>query len=277
MRVVRFIVVTILAMVVVGTSLTFADKIPANLHYVIRGGLLVLFGGLWLAARGGVLKDFRSVFLAFFAITAGLALGYFATDPILAVLKFNSAPPLASAVDKFVQATLVIATVITLVTLAGEGLGSLYIRKGRLVRGLALGLAGMALFITLTFLPGGPGLKVASLAGGKVMLLAPVVALFVLSNAAMEEIVFRGALLERYQPLIGKWGALASTTLVFALAHVQVTYSSQLLIFLANVLILGFLWGLLMQWSKGIWGSILFHAGADVAVILPIYQGMVGS
>jgi hypothetical protein len=32
-----------------------------------------------------------------------------------------------------------------------------------------------------------------------------------------------------------------------------------------------------MQKTKSIWGSVLFHAGADVAVILPIYQQMAGS
>lgn len=278
MKIARFVIVTIIGLVVIGSCLTFAGAIPAHLQYAIRGGLVVLFAVLWLAARRGVLADFRPVFLAFLAITAGLTLAHYSADPIVAALHLNEETPLGSASQKFVQAALVILTVIVLMTAAGERLSSLYIRKGRLLLGLSLGLLGMAIFIVLTFLPGGPGLKVASTAGGldKLLALAPVVALFTLSNAAMEELVFRAALLERYEALIGKWGALAATTIVFALAHVQVTYTSQLLVFLGMVLILGFLWGLLMQKSKGIWGSILFHAGADVAVILPLYQGMTG-
>jgi len=90
----------------------------------------------------------------------------------------------------------------------------------------------------------------------------------------MEELLFRGILLERVEALTGKWLALLATTLVFALAHVQVNYAAHLWGFVAFVAVLGALWGLLMQKSKGIWGSVLFHAGADVAIILPIYQAM---
>ena len=65
--------------------------------------------------------------------------------------------------------------------------------------------------------------------------------------------------------------------IVFALAHVQVNYTAQVAGFVAFVFVLGLLWGLLMQKSKSIWGSVLFHAGADVAIILPIMQGMSAS
>jgi membrane protease YdiL (CAAX protease family) len=34
------------------------------------------------------------------------------------------------------------------------------------------------------------------------------------------------------------------------------------------------MWGWLMQKSGSIWGSVLFHAGADVAIILPIFQSL---
>jgi membrane protease YdiL (CAAX protease family) len=134
----------------------------------------------------------------------------------------------------------------------------------------------MAVFVGLTFVPGGPFLKTVNTAEGmsKLMAVAPWAALFVLSNAFMEELLFRGILLQRYEALTGKWLALFSTALVFALAHVQVNYAANVWQFVLMVFGLGLMWGLLMQRSKSIWGSVLFHAGADVAIILPIYQAM---
>jgi membrane protease YdiL (CAAX protease family) len=168
-------------------------------------------------------------------------------------------------------------TIIALTLASGGGLGSLQLRKGRLLLGLGLGLVGFLIFVGLTFVPGGPGLKVASTAGGlgALMAIVPAAALFVFANAFMEELLFRGILIERCEALTGKWGALFATTIVFGAVHVGVTYTAQLLFFLATVLVLGFLWCLLMQKSKSIWGSVLFHAGADVAIILPIYQAMI--
>jgi len=150
------------------------------------------------------------------------------------------------------------------------------LRKGRLLLGLSFGLLGFLIFLGLTFLPGGPFIKAASTAGGlsKLLPLVPWVALFVVTNAFMEELLFRGILLERVEALTGKWLSLLATALVFALAHVQVNYTAQVAGFVAFVFVLGLLWGLLMQKSKSIWGSVLFHAGADVAIILPIFQAM---
>jgi membrane protease YdiL (CAAX protease family) len=263
--------------VVVGTTMTFASVLPAWAHYAVRGGLLVLLGGLWLTARGdGAFGKLRPIFFAYFAVTFGLTLAYYAGGPMLAALHHNAGTAMDSALQKFVQAALIVISVVALTILTGQSLGSLHIRKGRLLLGLSLGLLGMAVFIGLTFVPGGPFLKTVNTAEGmsKLMAVLPWVALFVLSNAFMEELLFRGVLLERYEALTGKWLALFSTTLVFALAHVQVTYAANLWQFVIMVFGLGLMWGFLMQRSKSIWGSVLFHAGADVAIILPIYQSM---
>lgn len=279
MKLAYTVLLTIFGLAVFGVTMTFASVLPAWAHYTVRGGLLVLFGGLWLAARGGgAFSKLRPIFFAYFAVTFGLTLAYYAGDPLLAALHHNASTAMDSAIQKFVQAALIVISVAALTILSGQSLGSLHIRKGRLLLGLSLGLLGMAVFIGLTFVPGGPFLKAASTAGGlgKMMTIVPWVTLFVLSNAFMEELLFRGILLERYEALTGKWLALFSTTIVFALAHVQVNYAANVLGFVAFVFVLGLLWGLLMQKSKSIWGSVLFHAGADVAIILPIYQSMGG-
>jgi membrane protease YdiL (CAAX protease family) len=277
MKAVRLSILIVLGLVVFGTTMTFAGKIGANDTVIVRAALMAVLGALWwVARREGPLKAWRPVLAAYFAIVAGLTVAFFAETPIMQALHLGFTP-FSSAVDKAVQATLVSATIIVLMLASGASLGSLQLRKGRLLLGLGLGLAGFLIFVGLTFVPGGPGLKVASTAGGlgALMTLVPAVALFVFANAFMEELLFRGVLIERYEALTGKWGALFATTIVFAAVHVGVTYTAQLLFFLATVLVLGFLWGLLMQKSKSLWGSVLFHAGADVAVILPMYQAMI--
>ncbi len=62
------------------------------------------------------------------------------------------------------------------------------------------------------------------------------------SNAFMEELLFRGLFLGRYEPLIGKWLAILSTALAFNLAHMQVTYAPNLWIFLLVTLGVSIAW-----------------------------------
>jgi uncharacterized protein len=276
MKLVRFAILTLCGFAVFALTMTFTPLLPAWGDYAARGGLLFLFGVLWLAARGGRLGPYRPVFFACFTATASFSLAYYFSDYGLALFHLTTATPAGTAIGKASQALVTVAGIVVLAKLSGQDLGSLYIRKGRLALGLVLGLAGAALFVCVTFIPGGPFFSAASTAGGlgKLAPLVPWLLLFVLSNAFMEELLFRGLFLGRYEALTGKWLALLATALVFALAHMQVTYTAQVAGFVAFVFVLGLLWGLLMQKSKSIWGSVLFHAGADVAVILPIMQGM---
>ena len=63
-----------------------------------------------------------------------------------------------------------------------------------------------------------------------------------------------------------------STGLAFTLAHMQVTYAPNLWVFLLVTLGLSIAWGWLMQKTKGLWGSVLFHAGTDLLIVLPIFS-----
>jgi len=54
----------------------------------------------------------------------------------------------------------------------------------------------------------------------------------------------------------------------------QVTYAPNLLGFLLVLLGLSIAWGWLMQKTGSLWGSALFHAGADLLIILPIFSNL---
>jgi membrane protease YdiL (CAAX protease family) len=51
----------------------------------------------------------------------------------------------------------------------------------------------------------------------------------------------------------------------------QVSYAPDMVVFLVVLLGLSIAWGWLMQKSGSLWGSVLFHAGADLMIILPIF------
>lgn len=277
MKLGRLIVLIVLGIVAFGTTMTFSGTLSPATNLIGRAGLLAVFGALWWGARGtGAFGQFRPVFFAYFTIVAGLTVAWYAATPIMEWLHLGFTP-LSSAVAKAVQAALIVLTIIVLTMVSGQKLSSLYLCKGRLLFGLSIGLAGFLLMAVVTFIPGGPFFKPGVLDAAQVLAVAPWVLLFVLTNAFMEELLFRGILLGRQQALVGPGLALFSTTLVFALAHVQVNYTAQVLGFVAFVFVLGLLWGWLMQKSKSIWGPVLFHAGADVAIILPMYQQMLGS
>jgi membrane protease YdiL (CAAX protease family) len=168
----------------------------------------------------------------------------------------------------FLQASLVVIGILAVAKFSGEDLASLYIRKGRLILGLSVGLVTAAALLALTMLQ--PAVR--ALGTPRLMSLAPWILLFVASNAFMEELLFRGLLLGRYEPLIGKWLAIVSTALAFSLAHMQVTYAPNLRGFLLVTLGLSIAWGWLMQKTGSLWGSVLFHAGADLLIILRIFS-----
>ncbi len=60
--------------------------------------------------------------------------------------------------------------------------------------------------------------------------------------------------------------------MAFALAHMQVGYAPEIVGFLVVTFVLAIVWGWLMQKTGSLWGSALFHAGADLLIILPIFK-----
>jgi membrane protease YdiL (CAAX protease family) len=105
----------------------------------------------------------------------------------------------------------------------------------------------------------------------------PWILLFVLSNAFMEELLYRGILLKRYEPFLGKGLSLLLATLVFTLLHFQAGYVLNAVLFMVQLFPLALIWGWLMQKTDSIWGSVLFHAGADCINIFAIFAQFSGA
>ena len=263
-----FAFLTICGFLIFALTMTFVPVLPIWVTYVARAGFLVIFGALWLVARGErPLSRLRPVFFAYFTAVLGLSVGFFFADRGLKLFGLTTQTPVGIAVAKFLQALLIVIGILAVARLCGENLASLYIRKGRLVLGLSVGLITAAALLVLSMLQ--PSIR--ALGTAKLASLSPWILLFVVSNAFMEELLFRGLFIGRYEPLIGKWLAIFSTALAFTLAHMQVTYAPNLWVFLLVLLGFAIAWGWLMHKTESLWGSVLFHAGADLLIILPIF------
>jgi membrane protease YdiL (CAAX protease family) len=107
----------------------------------------------------------------------------------------------------------------------------------------------------------------------KLLSLSPWILLFVLCNGLMEELLYRGLFLKRYEPFLGKGLSNLLAAVVFTLMHTQVTYAAQMLQFLSIVIALSLVWGVLIQKTDSLWGAVLFHAAADCLVIFPMVVG----
>ncbi|HET8668315.1 MAG TPA: CPBP family intramembrane glutamic endopeptidase [Terriglobales bacterium] len=269
MRFGLFTLLTLCGFLIFALTMTFVPLLPAWINYAGRFTLLLIFAGLWWTARGEhSLRRFRPIFFAYFTAVFSLSLGFFLGDWGPWLFGLNMQTPEGVAVAKFSSAFLIVIGVLVTARLCGENLGSLYIRKGRLALGMSVGAAGAAACLLLALRQP----AVSSVGGSKLVSLAPWILLFVVANGLMEELLFRGLFLGRYERLIGTWPAIISTALSFTLAHMQVKYAPELIPFLVVLVGLSIAWGWLMQKTRSLWGSAIFHAGADLLIILPIFK-----
>ena len=137
---------------------------------------------------------------------------------------------------------------------------------------MLLGLSVGLIAATVCFAFGLQEPSTKGLGASRLGTMLPWILLIVVSNGFMEELLFRGLFLGRYKPLIGRWPAIFSTALAFTLAHMQVKYTPEILTFLVVVLGLSIAWGWLIEKTDSLWGSALFHAGADLLIIVPIFK-----
>ena len=152
-----------------------------------------------------------------------------------------------------------------------KSLGSIYIQKGNLKLGLAIGLTTFTL-AALFSIPMATLFKAQDLSLSRIIPWIPWVLIFVLANAAMEEVLFRGLFLRKLEPFYGKVISNLLVAFVFTVLHRAATYTADQYLFLAILFPLALAWGYIMQKTDAVWGSILFHAGMDIPIILGIFS-----
>ena len=97
---------------------------------------------------------------------------------------------------------------------------------------------------------------------------------YTMVDTSTEETLFRGVFLQKLELFFGKFPANLLVAIVFTLIHGAATYTVDNYLFLAIVFPLALAWGWVTQKTQGLWGSILFHAGMDIPIMLGIFSNL---
>jgi len=251
---------------------------PADLVTRIATAAVLLAAGL-MARRTERYRKYWQVPFALFVGLVSISLDYFLVlgQRVGALAGINPDTPAGWAVDKLGGSLTVVVVVVALTLAAGGTPGSLYIRKGRLALGLAVGFGTFALAAATAIPLAGFMFDGKDLSLARVLPWTPWILVFVLANASAEELLFRGLFLGRLEPFIGRFPANLVAALPFIIMHYGVPYTAQQLLFLAALLPLALAWGWLVQKTDSIWGSVLFHAGMDISVMVGMFSNLPGA
>ena len=173
-----------------------------------------------------------------------------------------------------------VLAIILLTLVSGNDLGSIFLKKGDLRWGLRFGLISFgvfaAIFAVIAILqasaPPSQGLTATGVPLATIVAAIPWILIFCFANSLMEELWFRGIFLKKLSPFLGMTAAVVVTALVFGSVHVGASYITpvEMVIFPLIAFALGLVNGFVMFKTDSIWGSVLFHAGYDLLVIIPI-------
>jgi membrane protease YdiL (CAAX protease family) len=235
--------------------------------------ILLLLMAVWLVRKSKRLEKYGQVFLGLLIMTIAVSLDWVIANYLIDHLGVNGNTPVGFALMKLNECAVVVCVTILFTRMSGGSLGSIYIQKGNLKQGLIIGL--IAFFLAAAgSIPMASLFKAQDLSMDRIIGWLPWLLIFVLANAAQEELLFRGLFLRKLQPFFGKSLSNFLVVFIFTLLHQGVNYTSSNLIFLAVLVPLALAWGYIMQKTDSIWASLLFHAGMDIPIMLGIFSNL---
>jgi membrane protease YdiL (CAAX protease family) len=178
---------------------------------------------------------------------------------------------------QLVSTACLIIPILLLTKASGSDLRSIFIDKTRKWWPLVVGVAGFVVYYLFTssgraqrFFPNN------GITHSRFLALTPAIIVLVLCNGLREELWFRGLFLKKYGKFLSPFSANILSAFIFASFHVQVQYTPALVPFLIFALILGLLFGYLMQKSGSLLPSTILHAGSDIPIFL-VYLSYISS
>jgi uncharacterized protein len=236
--------------------------------------IALLLAAVWLVRRSQWFEKYGQVMLGLLIMAIAVSVDRVFSIYLLVYLGISDSTAAGWALLKLNECVIVFGVVITLTRLSGGSLGSIYLQKGNLKLGLIIGVttfllaaAGSALMANFLF-------KGQDLTLARILVWLPWLLVFVLANAAQEELLFRGLFLRKLQPFFGKFGSNFLIMFVFTALHKGADYASNDFIFVAAVVLLALAWGYITQKTDSLWGAILFHAGMDIPIMLGIFSNL---
>ena len=257
---------------VVGMLVFFVAGYWAGIPHGARTAAKITLPCLLLLAtvasgRRESLSRWRPVSLAFFAASVAFLVAWWVSNPLMGLFGLTTDSVPGIAFMKLFDALPIVVTIIVVARLGGMKPADLYLQKGRVKGWLVVGIAAFAAFSVLCLLQA----REQGVSADRLLAYAPWILLFVFCNAFMEELHFRGLLLKPFEQLLGRHAANLCIALFFTISHAPVQYAPDIVVFLALLLVLALAWGYLIQRTESLWGAVLFHAGADLMIILGIF------
>lgn len=258
--------------------------IPAGIGesaFVLGLAALLLVLSL-LARRRRSLNKYWQIPFAFFVFAIAGFFGdgsispiqhWFVRDVLRETTSANN--PIASSVSGMVLAqlfgTLILVTpIVALTRVSGSPLSSIFLNRPANWWGPAIGVIAFLLIYllaargrTASFFPTN-----GAISSARFIALTPALLVLVLLNGFREELWFRGLFLNKYGRLLSSLSSNLLAAIIFTSFHVQAQYSASIVIFLAYALINGLILGWLMQRTRSIIASTIFHAGTDIPIFL---------
>ncbi len=262
-----FFVVEVMAFAIIPLS----GFLPRTLLIIMQAVVLAILLAvtLWLR-RSESGRAYWQVFYAFFVCGLALLVGKVLSGSVVMLLGAAEPPatPQDVGIAKFSESLLMVAVVLLGLAIVRTDWRSMFLQKGRLGLGLAIGIPGFLVLAAWGLLPmaGGQG------GVNKLLSMMPWILVFILCNAFTEELLYRAVFLKRYEAFLGKGLSLWLVTIAFTLLHFQAGYVVDALLFLVQLFPFALVWGWMMQKTDSLWGSVLFHAGADCIIIFNIYK-----
>lgn len=237
------------------------------LVYVRLGSALAFLAVAVLFRRGERLREYWQIPLALGTAAAAMLISAYWGDWLSGMFDISPDTVRGIALSKLSEALWICLSIVAISVLFGVDMGTIFLKRGKLRQGLLIGLLAFLLLAVIAVVQANAqGTTLEQLAR-----LSPWILIFVLANGFMEELLYRGLFLKRYEPVLGRHLSNLVTALVFVTIHAQVTYTPNRAPFLIGLFFLALLWGVLMQKTDSVIGSALFHAGADALIILGIF------
>lgn len=243
--------------------------------YDLLGRIGLIFFLLIIALMTKNSKSFHEYWMliyGLFIMICAVSLDWWLAKFILNSFGEYTNTPFGIALEKLKTMLIVVGTIVILTRISGNSLGSIFLQRGHLKKGLTIGLFAFAIAVA-----GSIPMSKLLFAGEDVSLVkiltwTPWILIAVLSNATNEELLFRGLFLQKLEPFYGKFLSNCLIVLVFTGLHLGVTYTQDQMIFLVVIVPLALVWGYFMQKTDSVWASILFHAGTDIPIFLAIFS-----
>ena len=210
---------------------------------------------------------------AFFVLTVAIGLDFIFAQYLIQYLGVNDLTPIGWALPKLNELFVVLSVILVFTFLSGDQLGSIYIQKGNLKMGYSIGLIGF-LFFAVSAIPMASLFNAQDLSLSRILPWIPWILIYVFANATMEELLFRGLFLRKLEPFFGKFVSNLLIAIIFSVIHLSGNLTGDERIFVAFLFPFALLLGYIMQKTDSVWGSILFHAGMDIPVIIGIFSNL---